>query len=481
MDSASDKKALKKEIKHLQKDLLTLQEPLKRSGVPVILLFEGASASGKGSMIAEVISELDPRGYQVYTYGSASEEARRRPFIWRYWQDIPARGLMSVLDHSWYDAAFSAADESEARRLLDSINVFERQLADDGCLILKFYLDISRAEQKRRLEKLAGDDAEAWRVDESAWKQNREWDERRELVEYVTERSSPQHARWHIVPNEDKRSGTLEVLRVIRDGIVSAIDHGAPKPLPREQRDWPLLEMPKLHDVDLSPAITDKDEYDAALKKEKKKLSKLHSLIYREKIPVVLAFEGWDAAGKGGAIRRLSWALDPRGFDVVPIAAPSPEALARHYLWRFWREIPRDGHIALFDRSWYGRVMVERIEGFTPESRWSQAYDEINEFEYELSRHGAVVEKFWLHIDSDTQLERFRLRESTPEKQHKITDEDWRNRDKWPQYEKAVDEMLQKTSTEFAPWHIIEGNDKKYARIKVLKEVRKALEARLGV
>ncbi len=481
MDSASDKKALKKEIKHLQKELLTLQEPLKRSGVPVILLFEGASASGKGSMIAEVISELDPRGYQVYTYGSASEEARRRPFIWRYWQDIPARGLMSVLDHSWYDAAFSAADESEARRLLDSINVFERQLADDGCLILKFYLDISRAEQKRRLEKLAGDDAEAWRVDESAWKQNREWDERRELVEYVTERSSPQHARWHIVPNEDKRSGTLEVLRVIRDGIVSAIDHGAPKPLPREQRGWPLLEMPRLRDVDLSPAITDKDEYDAELKKEKKKLSKLHSLIYREKIPVVLAFEGWDAAGKGGAIRRLSWALDPRGFDVVPIASPSPEALARHYLWRFWREIPRDGHIALFDRSWYGRVMVERIEGLTPESRWSQAYDEINEFEYELSRHGAVVEKFWLHIDSDTQLERFRLRESTPEKQHKITDEDWRNRDKWPQYEKAVDEMLQKTSTEFAPWHIIEGNDKKYARIKVLKEVRKALEARLGV
>ena len=480
MDSVSDKKAVKKEIKRLQKELLTLQEPLKRSGVPVILLFEGASAAGKGSMIAEVISELDPRGYQVYTYGSASEEARRRPFIWRYWQDIPARGLMSVLDHSWYDAAFSAADESEARRLLDSINVFERQLADDGCLILKFYLDISRAEQKRRLEKLAGDDAEAWRVDESAWKQNREWDERRELVEYVTGRSSPQHARWHIVPNEDKRSGTLEVLRVIRDGIVSAIDHGAPKPLPREQRGWPLLEMPKLHDVDLSPAITDKDEYDAALKKEKKKLSKLHSLIYREKIPVVLAFEGWDAAGKGGAIRRLSWALDPRGFDVVPIAAPSPEALARHYLWRFWREIPRDGHIALFDRSWYGRVMVERIEGLTPESRWSQAYYEINEFEHELSRHGAVVEKFWLHIDSDTQLERFRLRESTPEKQHKITDEDWRNREKWPQYEKAVDEMLQKTSTEFAPWHIIEGNDKKYARIKVLKEVRKALEARLN-
>ena len=190
-------------------------------------------------------------------------------------------------------------------------------------------------------------------------------------------------------------------------------------------------------------------------------------------------FEGWDAAGKGGAIRRLSWALDPRGFDVVPIAAPTKDELDRHYLWRFWRQLPKDGHIVLFDRTWYGRVMVERLEKLTPEARWSMGYDEINEFERSLTRWGAVVLKFWLHIDPDEQLRRFRDRENTPEKRYKITDEDWRNREKWPEYEKAVDEMLQRTSTEYAPWIIVEGNDKKYARLKVLRTVRKALEARL--
>ena len=473
------KKAAKKEIKRLQKQLLSLQQPLKNAKVPVVLLFEGPSASGKGRMISEVISELDPRGYQVYTYGSASEDAGRRPFLWRFWCDIPPRGEMSVLDHSWYAAAFDAQSHDGAQRYAEPVNVFERQLADDGYLILKFYLSISRAEQRERLEKLASDDAEAWRVDESSWRQNRSWDKHSDIASAVIESTSTPHAPWHVIENGDKVSGTLEVLRTIAESIASAIESGAPKPVHDEKRDWPLLKMPKLGEVDLSPAIADKEEYDEQLKREKKKLQKLHSLLYREQIPVVLAFEGWDAAGKGGAIRRLSWALDPRGFDVVPIAAPSPDALSRHYLWRFWREIPRDGHVVLFDRSWYGRVMVERIEGLTPESRWSMAYDEINEFEYELHRHGAVVLKFWLHIDSGTQLERFRLRESTPDKKYKITSEDWRNRDKWPQYEAAVDEMLQKTSTAYAPWCIVEGNDKRYARIKVLKTVRKALEERL--
>ena len=236
--------------------------------------------------------------------------------------------------------------------------------------------------------------------------------------------------------------------------------------------------MPRLKDVDLSPSTTE-EAYRAELKRERKKLQKLHSRLYREKVPVVLGFEGWDASGKGGAIRRLSWALDPRGFDVVPIAAPTPEELSRPYLWRFWRQLPKDGHVVLFDRTWYGRVMVERVEGLTPEARWSMAYDEINEFERELSRWGAVVLKFWLQIDQDTQLRRFEDRQSTPEKQYKITEEDWRNRKKWPQYELAVDEMLQKTSTEYAPWILVEGNDKKYARLKVLKTVRKALERRL--
>ena len=473
-----EKKAARREIKALQKELLSLQQPLKEARIPVLLLFEGPSTAGKGSMIAQVISELDPRGYQVYSYAAPTEQELRHPMLWPFWCHLPARGQMAVLDHGWYDRADRALRCGDDRsELVRSLNTFERQLADDGCLILKFWLNISRKEQKRRLEKLAGDPAEAWRATEDAWKQNRDWDAYLTRSEALLSATHSQHAPWHVVCTEDKTASRLEVLRLITAALRSAIDTGVPKALP-EKREWPHVSMPALRQVDLSLSITD-EEYSEALKKEKKKLQKLHSMLYRERIPVILGFEGWDAAGKGGAIRRLSWALDPRGFDVVPIAAPSPEALSRHYLWRFWKELPKDGHVALFDRTWYGRVMVERIEKLTPEQRWSAAYDEINEFEYELSRWGAIIQKFWLQIDSDTQLARFQLRQSTPEKQYKITDEDWRNRDKWPQYEQAVDEMLQKTSTEFAPWHIIEGNSKKYARIKVLRTVRKALEERL--
>ena len=477
--SEEEKKAAKKEIKSLQKELLALQQPLKEAGIPVLLLFEGPSTAGKGGMIARVISELDPRGYQVWSFAVPTAEEQRRCALWPFWRSLPAKGQMAVLDHGWYDRANTALLTGTAGRqeLQRSINTFERQLADDGCLILKFWLNISRKEQKRRLEKLAADPAEAWRATDSAWNQNREWDKFIARMEPLLEATNTQHAPWHIVCTEDKTAATLEVLRLIQAALRAAIDTGVPKALPAEHN-WPLLPMPALRDVDLSPAISDED-YKAALQKEKKKIQKLHSLLYREKVPVILGFEGWDAAGKGGAIRRLSWALDPRGFDVVPVAAPTREELDHHYLWRFWRELPKDGHVALFDRTWYGRVMVERIENLTPESRWRAAYDEINEFEYELSRWGAVVLKFWLQIDNETQLQRFQLRQNTPEKQYKITDEDWRNRGKWPQYEQAVDEMLQKTSTEFAPWCIVEGNDKKYARIKVLRTVRKALEERL--
>lgn len=472
--------ACKREIKAIQKELAALQQPIKQAGLPVLLIFEGWSASGKGSIISKVISALDPRGYQVWSYADPTDEEGRRPLLWSFWRDLPPRGEMAVLDRSWYSRALTRLEEDQAAAsgLVESINTFERQLGDDGYLILKFFLNISRREQKRRLEKLSDHGATAWRVTDRDWRRNREYAARAEVTELLLQATNPVHAPWHVVQNEDKTRGTLEVLRRVRDALRAALEDGAPRPLPPEQVPWPLRAMPRLKDVDLSPSTTE-EAYRAELKRERKKLQKLHSRLYREKVPVVLGFEGWDASGKGGAIRRLSWALDPRGFDVVPIAAPTPEELSRPYLWRFWRQLPKDGHVVLFDRTWYGRVMVERVEGLTPEARWSMAYDEINEFERELSRWGAVVLKFWLQIDQDTQLRRFEDRQSTPEKQYKITEEDWRNRKKWPQYELAVDEMLQKTSTEYAPWILVEGNDKKYARLKVLRTVRKALERRL--
>lgn len=194
---------------------------------------------------------------------------------------------------------------------------------------------------------------------------------------------------------------------------------------------------------------------------------------------VVIAYEGWDAAGKGGNIKRLTEALDPRGYEVHPIASPEPYAKARHYLWRFWTRLPKDGHIAIFDRTWYGRVMVERLEGFCSENDWQRAYNEINEFERELTDWGAVVIKFWVQIDKQTQLLRFNERQNDPAKQWKITEEDWRNREKWDVYETAVNEMLQKTSTANAPWHILESVDKKYARIKALQITADTLEKAL--
>lgn len=239
------------------------------------------------------------------------------------------------------------------------------------------------------------------------------------------------------------------------------------------------MPMPKLSEVALNRTL-DENEYRRRLKERQNQLRELHSELYLKKIPVILAFEGWDAAGKGGTIRRVAKALDPRGYQVIPIAAPTPDEAARHYLWRFWKHLPRDGHVAVFDRTWYGRVLVERVEGFCTESDWRRAYREINEFERELSDWGAVVLKFWLQIDKDEQLLRFQARQNDPEKSWKITDEDWRNRSKWEQYEVCVNDMLRYTSTRFAPWHIIESQNKMFGRVQTLDLIVSAIREKCG-
>ena len=264
------------------------------------------------------------------------------------------------------------------------------------------------------------------------------------------------------------------MLQFLNQGIDTALkNHALAAPI--LQNPFPLLPIPHLADIDLSDKTVTDEEYDQQLEQLQEELGDLHNELYRRKIPVVIAYEGWDAAGKGGNIKRIASALDPRGYEVHPIASPEPHEKARHFLWRFWTRLPKDGHIAIFDRTWYGRVMVERLEGFCSENDWQRAYNEINEFEKELADWGAVVIKFWVQIDNATQLERFTERQNTPEKQWKITDEDWRNREKWDEYETAIDEMLQKTNTAFAPWYILESNDKKYARLKALKIVISAI------
>ncbi len=466
----------------LRQTLSELQLQLRDKKLPVIVVFEGWSASGKGSLIGEMIKYLDPRFFKVHSTLTATESEKRYPLMKRFWEDIPEYGKMSIMDRSWYqELAIARMEEDisadEYNRRINSVNSFERQLSDDGYLIIKLFLHISKDEQKRRFNKLREDDETKWRVTELDKKRHKHYDEYYEAFDDMLVKTNSPHAPWNIIEAADKAFTRYQMFSIIVNRITGALN--GDKAASPVTEDFPLLPMPELADVSLDGKVIPGDEYVKQLKKCQKELSGLHSRLYQAKIPLIIAFEGWDAAGKGGAIKRIASALDPRGYEAIPIAAPDKTELNHHYLWRFWNHLPKTGHIAIFDRTWYGRVMVEKIEGFTSPDRCAQAYAEINEFEKELTDSGAIVVKFWLHIDKDEQLRRFTERQNTPEKQWKITDEDWRNREKWDSYEKAVNEMLRRTSTVYAPWNVIEANDKPFARIKTMQIIISAVKERL--
>ena len=475
---------LKASIKTERERLAGFQTRIKEAKLPVMVIFEGWGAAGKGSTIGRVIRDIDPRFFKVRTMASATPEEERYPFLLRYLKDIPEAGKFVFFDGYWMEDAVSGLldedpDEELYKQRIQSINRTERSLTDNGYLIMKFFFHISKEEQKERLDELQSDKNTKWRVSHHDLKENRKHGRYAKVYDrYLSDTNRPS-SPWYIIDATDRRWALLQVLSFLNIGIETALkNHELAAPI--LQNTFPLEKMPLLADISLDDKVLSDEEYDKELDELQEELRELHNEVYRKKIPVIIAYEGWDAAGKGGNIKRITSALDPRGYEVHPIASPEPHEKARHFLWRFWTRLPKDGHIAIFDRTWYGRVMVERLEGFCSENDWQRAYNEINEFEKELSDWGAVVIKFWVQIDNKTQLERFTDRQNTPEKQWKITDEDWRNREKWDQYEEAVNEMLQKTSTTFAPWHILESNDKKYARIKalkiVIKEIRKACD-----
>ena len=473
-----DKDTLNAEIKELRTRLIAAQQLLREKKLPVLVLIEGWAAAGKGSLIKEIISEIDPRFYNVVSPAVIPESESRYPFLYPYASAIPENGKLIFLDSGWMENVVRKQlrleiSREEYKRRVRAVNEFERQLRDGGYLVLKIFLHIDKKEQFERLESLTESADTEWRVTRDDLWQHREYKQFLKAYDEFMEKTGDT-VKWHILDGTRKKVAVRDAMKLLVSKIDKALEKGRYVGEPFEE-DFPLLKMPKLSEVDLSPAIGD-EEYKKELKKLQKRLGELHNVIYRKKIPVILCYEGWDAAGKGGNIRRVAYPLDPRGFDVHPIASPEPHELNRQYLWRFWTRLPRTGHICIFDRTWYGRVMVERLEGFCSEKDWKRAYNEINEFERQLTDWGAVLLKFWIHIDQDTQLARFTERQNTPEKQWKITEEDWRNREKWPQYEAAVDEMLQKTSTENAPWFIIESNDKLYARIKALRIIVDALE-----
>ena len=441
-------------------------------------------------MINRICQALDPRGFTVYSVARADKSERLHPWMWRCWSRLPAAGLWAIFDRSWYRRALEERIDGEvagaaAAQALADVRQFERELSQSGALIVKFWLHIGKREQKMRFEKLLANKATAWRIGREERRQHRHYEEWTALVEEMIAQTDTAEAPWTIVEATQRRYARLSVFRTLvkaigdavgRAGQGSAASAGLPNAAASAISETSAATI--LDRVDLSLSL-DRETYEADLDKLEARLLTAENELYLRRIPAVICYEGWDAGGKGGNIRRLTQSFDPRGYEVVPVAAPTAEEKAHHYLWRFWRRVPKAGHIAIFDRTWYGRVLVERVEGFCSEIEWKRAYDEINEFERQLADFGTVLVKFWLQIDADEQFRRFQERQNTPYKQWKITDEDWRNREKRPKYEPAVNEMLRRTSTPNAPWTILEANCKYYARIKALRTVAEAMEKAL--
>ena len=485
LSKTMDKKEYKKRMEVLEPKLARLQRELKSCNVPVMIVFEGFGGAGKGTQINHLIEPMDPRGFTVYSTQAETQEEQYHPFLWRFWNKTPQKGRIAIFDRSWYGKLLVERYEKKTHKkdipgVLEDIENFEKQLTDDGTLLIKFFLAISEKEQGKRFDKLLSKEETSWRVSKADKDRNKHYEEYARMADEMLTRTDTEYAPWTIIEAHDERYAAVKILTT----VVEAFEERYEKEQitqPRQidgkfgQND---LKESVLKKVDLSKKL-DRETYEKKLEELQKKLTLLHSEIYAKRIPVVLAFEGWDAGGKGGAIKRLTRALDPRGYTVNPTSSPNDIERAHHYLWRFWTKMPKDGHIAIFDRTWYGRVMVERIEGFCTTQEWQRAFKEMNQMEQQLVNHGAIVIKFWMHIDKEEQERRFKERQETPDKQWKITDEDWRNREKWELYEQAVDEMMVRTSTVNAPWVIVEGNDKLYARIKVLETVVDALEKRL--
>ncbi len=494
------------QVLELRTELLEVQQALRKANVPAIFLFGGVDAAGKSETINLLNEWMDPRWIITCAYGPPSEEEQERPEGWRYWRDLPPKGQIGLFMSAWYSQAVlervhGAIDEAQFDKLLEHIAIFEQELADEGTLIVKFWLHLGYKAQKKRFKELEADPLTSWRVSQSDWDNLEKYEDFVATAERAIARTSTGSAPWQIVEGLDLRYCGLTVAKAIRDALRTHLaEVQVKKQLAAEMksRETQVAVAEKgngaddsavgvlrsasgltiLSGLDMKQSLN-KRAYNAKLAELQAELHELHLKAIEAKVSGICVFEGWDAGGKGGAIRRMTAALDARNYRVIPIAAPTDEELAQHYLWRFWRHISRAGRMTFFDRSWYGRVLVERVEGFAGEPEWRRAYAEINDFEEQLASHGIVLSKFWLHITPDEQLARFKSREETPYKRWKLTEEDWRNREKWEHYEQAVNDMVERTSTNHAPWTLVEGNDKRFARVRVLQTVCDRLKAAL--
>ncbi len=500
--SKDDFKAL---LPELRAQLLQLQVALSSANIPVIILISGMDAAGRGEVVNILNEWLDTRGIEVFSFDTPTDEERERPKYWRYWRALPARGRIGVFFGAWYidpiqDYAYGKKNMAEMDEELGQIRRFEAMLVEDGALIFKFWLHLTKDRQAKRLKKMESDPRALRRVSARDWKHWELYERFAQAAERAIRLTDTGETPWLLVEASDERYRDLTVGRTVAEVLRKRLDAEgaraqwaqaleAARPMPAvvahdipdraETSDEPSgsrAHLTVLDSVDLSKSL-DKKEYDEQLAHYQALFHKLAWAAHEARRSTVLVFEGWDAAGKGGALRRLTQATDARLYRVISTAAPTDEERAHHYLWRFWRHIPRAGQFTIYDRSWYGRVLVERVEGFAREAEWQRAYLEINDFEENLVNHGTLLLKFWLHISPEEQLRRFKEREQIPYKQHKITPEDWRNRDQWRAYELAVNDMVARTSTHFAPWHLIAGEDKRHGRVRIMQIVCEALQA----
>lgn len=487
------KAAYKAEVEELRTQLLEAQLALREKQVPVYVIIAGIEGAGKGEVVNRLDEWLDARGVNVYAFWEETDEERLRPRAWRFWRAMPRRGEIGIFFGGWYlhpiEQRFSRLwDDADLDQCLRSTREMERMLINDGAVIVKCWYHFSEKVQRRRLKALARSDRSRWKMLPKKSKFSEQYIRFEDVADRVVRGTDIGRAPWHIIEATDHRYRDMTTGRILLHAMQEAlaqspvadrrVDDSPPKlngdllPEAAEAR------ITLLDRVDLAQTIN-RDYYRKRLDELQAELNDLAWKAYTRDISTVLVFEGVDAAGKGGAIRRVTQAVDARLREVIPIAAPTDEEIAHHYLWRFWRHIPRAGRMTVFDRSWYGRVLVERVEGFTSHANWARAYLEINDFEEQLTRAGIIVQKFWLQISKEEQLARFEARANTPYKAYKITDEDWRNREKWDEYRTAVNEMLARTSAKHAPWNLIAGNDKRFARIQVLEIVTDALREAL--
>ncbi len=472
----ASKESIKKERDELRYKIGALQRKIKELKIPVMIIMDGWSAAGKGSIINELMIPLDPRSFVVYNESRQTHEIRNRPFLFYYWTHSPANGQIVTFDSSYYQQVYARTkkDDIPVDKLIDQINQFEESMYNNDTVIAKFFINISQKEQAKRLTRIENDPIASWQATKKDWAENENYEQIEEQWDDMISKTNTEHSPWYIINGKNRKMAAVEVLKILVDTLQAEVDkREAQKP----QKLRPLIKVKDDKPVESPLNVFNPEDtipqslYKPIIKEYQAELRNLEYMVFRRRIPVVLAFEGFDAAGKGGVIKRVAKNLDPRGYRVYPSSAPTDVEKEHDWLWRYWNAVPKRGHFSIFDRTWYGRVLVEPIEGFLSEKDYQLAFGQIRDFEKQLTDFGTVILKFWMNISDEEQLKRFEDRQNNPEKQWKITEEDWRNREKRNEYIVAADRMFEETSTKKAPWIIINGDDKRYARTKVISEI----------